>query len=111
GSRVRQVERDSCGAGPAEVLIANDKGDSRAPGNNENGILVARDLVVEYPGIRALDRVDFDLRRGEIHALMGENGAGKSSLINVLSGAVRQIHGTIMLAGRPAHFVSPRAAE
>jgi len=79
--------------------------------NDKDGILVARDLVVEYPGVRALDRVDFDLRRGEIHVVMGENGAGKSTLINVLSGAVRPERGTITLAGRSVRFVSPRAAE
>lgn len=79
--------------------------------NDEDRILSARDLIVDFPGVRALDRVNFDLRRGEIHALLGENGAGKSTLINVLSGAVKPDFGTIVLAGGATRFASPRAAE
>jgi simple sugar transport system ATP-binding protein len=59
-----------------------------------------------FPGVLALDGVEFDLLPGEIHALMGENGAGKSSLIRVLTGAVQPDAGRIVLSGSP---ISPRS--
>ncbi len=49
-------------------------------------ILSMRDIIKEFPGVRALDHVNLEVERGEIHALVGENGAGKSTLMNVLSG-------------------------
>ena len=51
-------------------------------------ILEMRDITKEYPGVRALDNVNLQVRRGEIHSLVGENGAGKSTLMNVLSGII-----------------------
>ncbi len=51
-----------------------------------NLILEMKDIVKEFPGVKALNHVNLDVRRGEIHALVGENGAGKSTLMNVLSG-------------------------
>ncbi|WP_017615081.1 sugar ABC transporter ATP-binding protein [Nocardiopsis salina] len=53
-----------------------------------------------FPGVVALDDVDFDLRRGEVHVLLGENGAGKSTLIKVLSGAHRPDEGRVLVGGR-----------
>nr|WP_202422272.1 sugar ABC transporter ATP-binding protein [Nocardiopsis alba] len=52
-----------------------------------------------FPGVVALDEVDFDLRRGEVHVLLGENGAGKSTLIKVLSGAHRPDRGRVLVRG------------
>ncbi len=52
----------------------------------DNVVLTARGITMTFPGVKALDKVDFTLRRGEIHALMGENGAGKSTLIKCLTG-------------------------
>ncbi|WP_414664001.1 sugar ABC transporter ATP-binding protein [Horticoccus sp. 23ND18S-11] len=75
-------------------------------------LLSARGLVKRFPGVIALNGVDFDLRAGEIHALCGENGAGKSTLIKLLAG----IHphgsyeGTLTLDGREAVFHSVRDA-
>lgn len=52
----------------------------------DNVVLTARGISMTFPGVKALDKVDFTLRKGEIHALMGENGAGKSTLIKCLTG-------------------------
>jgi len=67
-------------------------------------VLEARGVVKTFPGVRALDAVDFDLRRGEVHALVGENGAGKSTLMHVLGGVHRPDAGTVLLEGRPVRF-------
>ena len=55
-------------------------------------VLELKAIVKEFPGVRALDHVDLQVRRGEIHGLVGENGAGKSTLLKVLSGVYP--HGT-----------------
>ena len=72
--------------------------------------LEARGIVKAFPGVLANDGVDFDLRRGEIHALLGENGAGKSTLMNVLAGLYRPDAGEIRLDGQPIVFGSPKDA-
>jgi simple sugar transport system ATP-binding protein len=68
-------------------------------------------LVVDYPGVRALDQVDLDIRAGEVHTLMGENGAGKSTLVRVLSGLCVPATGSVHVAGRAVVLRSPREAE
>ena len=68
-------------------------------------------LTKRYPGVRALDRVDFTLRNGEIHVLFGENGAGKSTLISLLAGAQRPTSGEIRFAGEAVTLESVRAAR
>mgnify|MGYP001007074151 FL=1 len=70
-------------------------------------ILKASGLVKRYGGVTALDGVDFELRAGEILAVIGDNGAGKSSLIKALSGAVVPDEGTMELDGQAVHFRSP----
>jgi len=67
----------------------------------------ARGLVKRYGQVTALDGADFELRAGEILAVIGDNGAGKSSLIKALSGAVIPDAGEIKLDGRTVHFKSP----
>jgi fructose transport system ATP-binding protein len=70
-------------------------------------ILTTRGLVKRYGRVTALDHADFDLYPGEILAVIGDNGAGKSSLIKAISGAVRPDEGEIRLEGQPVHFRSP----
>ena len=54
-----------------------------------DNILEMRGITKAFPGVKALDNVDFSVRRGEVHCLIGANGAGKSTLMKVLSGAPR----------------------
>ncbi|MGQ9731261.1 MAG: sugar ABC transporter ATP-binding protein [Candidatus Zipacnadales bacterium] len=69
-----------------------------------------RNISKSFPGVRALHNVSFELRRGEIHALVGENGAGKSTLIKILAGALERDAGEIRVGGQIAHLRSPQAA-
>ena len=73
----------------------------------EDTILELRDITKTFPGVRALDGVRFELRRGEIHALMGENGAGKSTLIKVITGVYQPDSGEILLDGKPTAIRGP----
>ncbi len=74
-------------------------------------ILTARKLVKRYGRVTALDEADFDLYRGEILAVIGDNGAGKSSMIKAISGAVTPDAGEITLEGKTIHFTSPMQAR
>jgi len=74
-------------------------------------ILQARGLVKRYGRVTALDRADFDLYKGEILAVIGDNGAGKSSLIRALSGAMVPNQGKIRLEGEVVSFRSPLDAQ
>src|SRR4051794_26452296 len=74
-------------------------------------ILSARGLYKRYGNVTAIDGADFDLYPGEILAVIGDNGAGKSSLIKALSGAVIPDAGTIQLDGQDVHFKSPIEAR
>ena len=67
-------------------------------------------ITKRFPGVIANDRVDFNLRKGEVHALLGENGAGKSTLMNVLAGLYKAEGGTIKVHGKVMNFGSPREA-
>jgi len=77
----------------------------------ETPLLEMKGISKDFPGVRALDRVDFVLRRGEVHAVMGENGAGKSTLIKVLTGVYPRDAGEIRLDGAAVDPHSPKHAE
>jgi fructose transport system ATP-binding protein len=74
-------------------------------------ILQGRGLVKRYGRVTALDNCDFDLYPGEILAVIGDNGAGKSSLIKAMSGAVIPDEGEVLLEGRKVNFTSPTDAR
>jgi len=73
-------------------------------------VLQLTGITKRYPGIVASDDVSFDLRRGEVHALLGENGAGKSTLMNVLYGLTAPDEGEIRVRGEVVHIASPNDA-
>ncbi|MBU1174145.1 MAG: sugar ABC transporter ATP-binding protein [Alphaproteobacteria bacterium] len=75
-----------------------------------NGI-VTRKLGKSFPGVRALDDFDFDIRPGEVHCLLGENGAGKSTFINILSGSFSEYEGEIEIDSAPVTITSPARAK
>ena len=67
-------------------------------------IVVMKGITIEFPGVKALDGVDLRLFPGEVHALMGENGAGKSTMIKALTGVYQINAGTIEVDGKPCRF-------
>ncbi|MBL0778137.1 MULTISPECIES: sugar ABC transporter ATP-binding protein [Streptomyces] len=79
--------------------------------SNPDELLRIENIRKTFPGVVALDSVDFDLRRGEVHVLLGENGAGKSTLIKMLSGAYRPDSGTLYAEGREVRIQSAQDAE
>ncbi len=74
-------------------------------------ILEMKAIDKSFPGVHALDHVDFEVKRGEVHALMGENGAGKSTLMKVLTGIYTKDSGTIIYEGKEIEFHNTREAQ
>lgn len=74
-------------------------------------ILTMKGIDKSFPGVHALDHVDLEVRRGEVHALMGENGAGKSTLMKVLTGIYKKDSGTITYEGKEVEFQNTREAQ
>ncbi len=74
-------------------------------------ILEMRDIDKSFPGVQALRKAQLELKRGEVHCLLGENGAGKSTLMKILSGAQPADSGTILLEGKELHINSPYHAQ
>ena len=73
-------------------------------------VLELRGITKQFPGVLANDHIDFDLRRGEVHALLGENGAGKSTLMSILYGLYTADSGEILMNGTPVTISSPKHA-
>jgi simple sugar transport system ATP-binding protein len=73
-------------------------------------VLELRGITKQFPGVLANDHIDFDLRRGEVHALLGENGAGKSTLMSILYGLYTADSGEILMNGKPVTISSPKHA-
>ena len=74
-------------------------------------LVAMKDIEKSFPGVRALHNAQLDLRPGEVHALMGENGAGKSTMMKILAGIYHRDGGEILLDGKPVEINSPRQAQ
>lgn len=74
-------------------------------------VLEMKNITKTFPGVKALDKVNFSLKKGEVHALIGENGAGKSTLMKVLNGIYQRDHGEIILRGEPVEFKGTKEAQ
>jgi ribose transport system ATP-binding protein len=74
-------------------------------------LLELRNVSKAFPGVRALDGVSFELRAREVHALVGENGAGKSTMVKILSGVYKPDRGTILYEGQPIQVLDPTHAQ
>jgi ribose transport system ATP-binding protein len=74
-------------------------------------LLEMRGITKQFPGVLALSQVDFDVRKGEVHALVGENGAGKSTLMKILAGVYIADAGKITFKGQTVSFTKPRQAQ
>jgi len=79
--------------------------------NSTENVLEIRDLVKDFPGVRAVNNVSFDIKRNTVHCLVGENGAGKSTLIKMLTGAYARTSGKILLNGEEFNPHSTRDAK
>ena len=74
-------------------------------------ILTMTGIDKSFPGVHALDHVNLEVKKGEVHALMGENGAGKSTLMKVLTGIYKKDSGTITYEGKDIEFLNPKDAK
>jgi ABC-type sugar transport system ATPase subunit len=77
----------------------------------DNSILKIEHISISFPGVKALDDVSFSVERETVHGLVGENGAGKSSLIKILAGIYKADSGNIILNGKPVKFKTPHEAQ
>ena len=78
--------------------------------NADKYTLELKNVSKSFPGVKALNKINFNLKKGEIHSLVGENGAGKSTLLKILSGAYKKDEGTISLEGEEVEITDPKHA-
>lgn len=76
-----------------------------------SNVLELKNITKRYPGVTALDDVSFSFKPGEIHSIMGENGAGKSTMIKIISGAIAQSNGHIIIDGNKYEKLSPSLSK
>ena len=74
-------------------------------------VLEIKNLTKDFPGVRAIDNVSFNIKRNTVHCLVGENGAGKSTLIKILTGAYERTDGNILLSGKEYEAHNPKEAK
>jgi ribose transport system ATP-binding protein len=74
-------------------------------------VLEMKNITKTFPGVKALDKVNFSLKKGEVHALLGENGAGKSTLMKVLNGIHQRDEGEIIVKGESVKFENTKEAQ
>ena len=74
-------------------------------------ILTMKDIDKSFVGVHALKNAQLELKRGEVHALMGENGAGKSTLMKILTGIYSKDSGTIVYDGKEVEYKNPKEAQ
>src|SRR5690606_35675404 len=92
------------------VLWQRSKG-GQTMGTSDVPVLRATGVTKRFGHVEALRGADLEVRAGEVHALLGDNGAGKSMLVKMLSGVHQPDEGTIEIEGRPMRFGSPRQAQ
>jgi ribose transport system ATP-binding protein len=73
-------------------------------------VLALKNITKDYPGVKALDNVSISFKKGEVHALIGENGAGKSTFIKTISGAIKPTSGSIIYEGKEYPYLEPKQA-
>jgi ribose transport system ATP-binding protein len=79
--------------------------------DSEKLLLKMEKIDKRYPGVHALDNVDFDLYEGEVHVLLGENGAGKSTLVKILSGSIQRDSGNLVILDQDINHYDPEQAR
>ena len=79
--------------------------------DRESPLVEMQDISLAFGGVKAVDHASIDLYPGEVVGLLGHNGAGKSCLIKVLSGAYKRDSGQILINGQEAHIANPRDAK
>lgn len=79
--------------------------------NHADNLLEVKNISISFPGVKALDDVSFSIKRGEVHSLCGENGAGKSTIIKILTSIYKQDSGSVILDGKEVAFNGVKDAQ